>query len=75
MTYVVFLQISRYTWNLRGQLKGEANRLVEAAYNFQTGSNRIVAERNRQLAANLRTKSAFTYRVRRVALSCISAYT
>ena len=65
------LQICKYSWHLRGELKVAARKLVEATYRFRhsTRVSKQLAVRAR--AAMLRTEDAFVYRV---CQSCLFVY-
>ncbi|KAF8129556.1 hypothetical protein EV363DRAFT_1168749 [Boletus edulis] len=48
--------------NLRGQFKTKARSVIATSYGFEMGDGIATRERNRDLAAELKFKSAFTFR-------------
>jgi hypothetical protein len=66
----LYLFIDFYYWQikgrgsqLRGELKSKARPLVEGFFGFESGLNRKIIAKNRELAENLKEEKGFVYKV------------
>lgn len=57
------MQITNRGSHVRGELKTKLRPLVEVGYGFESGENKKIISRNRQLYEDLKEGNGFIYRV------------
>ncbi|KAH9857337.1 hypothetical protein C2E23DRAFT_693633, partial [Lenzites betulinus] len=55
--------LTRYSWNLRGEVKNAARANVQGAFGFKSGASAVTQAGNRKRALQLRCARTFTYGV------------